>query len=49
MSKDEILKLEKTNTEKPIKPCWNCGMSEWWKSSYGVWLCGICHPKMEGK
>ena len=30
--------------EKPTKPCWNCGSSDWWLTPDGRWLCGKCHP-----
>jgi hypothetical protein len=46
MAKDESLKLEKVNIEKPSKPCWNCGEIEYHQTSYGVYLCSICHPKV---
>jgi hypothetical protein len=35
-------------TDKPIRPCHNCGMSEWYLV-YGNWICGICHPLPETK
>lgn len=30
--------------EKPTKPCWNCGSTDFWLTPDGHWLCGRCHP-----
>ena len=28
----------------PPKPCWWCGRSVFWLSTYGAYRCGRCHP-----
>lgn len=33
-----------TKVQKPTKPCYVCGSSNWWLTSDGRYLCGRCHP-----
>lgn len=32
--------------EKPTRPCWNCGGTDWWERVAGgsEYLCSRCHP-----
>jgi len=30
--------------KKPTKPCYACGLNDWWQRPDGGWNCGRCHP-----
>jgi len=41
--------MQKTEKQKPTRPCHVCGLTDWWwrpSSQWGPgeWLCGHCHP-----
>ena len=42
-------KVKQVGKEKPTKPCWCCDSMDWWLTSYGQYVCGVCHPRIEDK
>lgn len=40
-----IIKTEPRNLgDIPTKPCFNCKGTKFWKTSWGEFMCAICHP-----